>query len=75
MLIYVNDNIIDKCSPRGSEVCKNGGKCVIENDGAVKCNCTNEYQGAHCEVGKIQTTFYKNVIILLLTLRRFSRYY
>ena len=36
-------------------MCKNGGTCVIDFDGDVKCNCSNEFQGAHCEIGKIQS--------------------
>ena len=52
---FITNISLDKCFPRGSEVCKNGGTCVIDFDGDTKCNCSDGFQGAHCEVGMIKS--------------------
>ncbi|KAK6049860.1 hypothetical protein COOONC_12635 [Cooperia oncophora] len=48
----------DYCRPTGFSsreqfVCHNGGRCYSTNDGP-KCDCTlSEYDGKHCETGKL----------------------
>ena len=47
--IYVNLDI-DEC--RGTELCKHNGDC-INNNGSYTCDCTDGWQGQHCEDGKL----------------------
>ena len=40
---------VDEC--RLMDLCKNNGTC-INNNGSYACNCTDGWQGQHCELGK-----------------------
>ena len=48
-----NKHSLEKCSPRGAEICKNGGKCSVNLEGNAVCNCSVAYNGVHCEIGRI----------------------
>ena len=43
--------ITDKCLANGTSICENGGICHVKPSGKIDCTCTNQYSGAHCEVG------------------------
>ena len=43
---------IEKCKPDGSPLCKNGGVCVIDDQGDAKCKCPTYFDGLHCEICK-----------------------
>ena len=42
---------LDKCSPNGNNICKNGGTCTVNEDQGVKCQCPLSHNGVHCEKG------------------------
>ena len=50
--IFIRLSSLDKCSPDGNHLCKNGGTCYIKPGGNAACRCTKEYVGDHCEDGK-----------------------
>ena len=54
VIIEVYDHL-DKCQSGGSSICKNGGTCVIKEDGKIECLCLNEFSGSFCEQGIIAT--------------------
>ena len=45
------------CMPNGYPRCKNGGSCVIHENGTVTCMCSNDYEGPFC--GKSNIICYK----------------
>ena len=49
-------NVSDKCSPRRTDICKNGGLCSVDDQGIVHCDCSKEYHGIHCETSKLINT-------------------
>lgn len=46
-------SIQDKCEANGKNVCENNGFCSIDQEGIVYCICSKQYEGQHCEIGKI----------------------
>ena len=46
---------LDKCEADGKSVCENEGFCSIDQEGIVYCICSKDFEGQHCEIGKIQT--------------------
>ena len=47
---YFNE-LLDKCSPNGNNICKNGGTCIVDDALGVKCQCPMSHNGVHCENG------------------------
>ena len=44
--------VLDKCSPEGIYLCKNGGMCIFDEAYAnIKCLCPYSYGGNYCEKG------------------------
>ena len=52
---------LDKCSPNGNNICKNGGTCTVNEYLEVKCHCPLTHNGVHCEKG-IQISVIKEAI-------------
>lgn len=50
--IYFVD--VDECEI--TELCKHNGTC-INNNGSYICNCTDGWQGQHCEDGQYKVIF------------------
>lgn len=48
---------VDECEI--TELCKHNGTC-INNNGSYICNCTDGWQGHHCEDGQYNVIFKKN---------------
>ena len=56
---------IDKCFPRGTEICNNGGSCSVGFGGGVNCVCSNQHYGVRCENGMHYKAFQMTKIIML----------
>ena len=57
-LPYVWFQIISKlymfvpADPCSSGPCRNGGACIEQTNGEIKCNCQDGYYGERCELGR-----------------------
>ena len=43
---------LDRCSPNGDNICKNGGICTLNGDNSIKCLCPSTHDGIYCENGE-----------------------
>ena len=43
---------LDKCSINNINICKNGGKCIVGENGNVTCMCNVLHSGRRCEISK-----------------------
>ena len=55
----------DRCSPHGEDLCKHGGRCLIQDTGHVKCDCSVLFEGQHCEISKLQLLCPNNFHVVL----------
>ena len=52
MCVY-NFILIDVCLSGGRNMCRNGGSCIVDENGKVGCLCAKEHSGIFCEQGNI----------------------
>ena len=57
---------LDKCQSGGSSICRNGGTCVIKEDGKIECLCLNTFSGSFCEQGSIVAWWNLKQILLAI---------
>ena len=54
ILLIINSTYLDKCSPGGAFLCKNGGMCNYnDTHHEVTCLCPDFYGGEYCEMGEL----------------------
>ena len=44
---------LDRCSPGGVNICRNGGNCSIGEYGEINCECDARFEGTLCQIGKL----------------------
>ena len=43
---------LDRCSPGKINICRNGGTCLIAEEGDLSCACDVRFKGAYCQIGR-----------------------
>lgn len=50
-MVYLSNSVVDVDECQKTDMCKHNGTC-INNNGSYVCDCTDGWQGQHCEDGK-----------------------
>ena len=57
--LIINSKHLDKCSPGGVYLCRNGGICKYnETQHEVTCFCPDSHEGNYCETGQLCFNFF-----------------